>query len=94
MRRRGSKAKSARTREQLAQLYERLTAAESRPTRNRLAWKLVRLIVDPCASFDSLCCAVRRALFHEPDQLGWLQEVGLEDALGGGLRRQTGSNQE
>src|ERR1017187_6577504 len=54
MRKPGSAEKSARTREQLAQLYERFTAAKSRPTRNRLAWKLFRLILDPHAPFDSL----------------------------------------
>lgn len=34
-----------------------------------------------------ICCAVRRALFHEPDQLGGSEEVNLEEALGGGLRK-------
>jgi hypothetical protein len=30
-----------------------------------------------------VCCAVRRALFHEPDRLGSVDNVNLEEALGG-----------
>jgi hypothetical protein len=41
-----------------------------------------------------ICCAVRRALFHEPSESDEMQKVDLEEALGGGLRRRTDSNQE
>ena len=51
MRKPGSAEKSARTREQLAQLHEQYVAAKTRPTRNRLAWKLFRLILDPQRAF-------------------------------------------
>ena len=37
-----------------------------------------------------ICCAVRHALFHEPSR----PDVDLEEALGGGLRRQNNPNQE
>jgi hypothetical protein len=43
MRTPGPAEKSARTRDQLAQLYERFLAAKNLDTRNRLAWKLFRL---------------------------------------------------
>jgi hypothetical protein len=37
-----------------------------------------------------ICCAIRRALFHEPES----QEVDLEEALGGGLRKRKDPSQE
>jgi hypothetical protein len=37
-----------------------------------------------------ICCTVRGALFHEPSG----PDVDLEEALGGGLRRQKNPNQE
>jgi hypothetical protein len=37
-----------------------------------------------------ICCEVRRALFHEPSG----PYVDLEEALGGGLRRQNNPDQE
>jgi len=41
-----------------------------------------------------ICCATRRALLHEPDRSGYSGDVDLEEALGGGLRKQEDTNRE
>jgi hypothetical protein len=54
----------------------------------------MHLVELPDARKAWICCAVLRALFHEPRESDYSQGVDLEEALGGGLRRQADSNQE